>query len=678
MDATRQALAAGLVVLAAVLGGAVFAAPGTASETATAPDDGGRYALDDAIPAQTTNVVRITQEFAALRERPGVVRVTRHVDVPDNVESLETTLPEGATVTGTSGGFSRIGDRAYEWSGGSDTPSISYRLAVNETGEVAGPEGTAGRYLFADVGEWGLFRRPQAPVEARYRGSIDFQRETAVDGPGAAGEWLIYVGEATETRRRAHGQTVRLVEPAAADLAESREDIFASVTDASDALRVGQRDDEVLMVAAPTTVDWAVEGLQVGESDIYVTADERVDEADNVWLHEYVHSRQDFATTAETRWLGEATATYYAALLTLEQERIGYDAFRRHLAEGADRRYADVVLADPSTWGRAGNYQKGALVAGDLDRRLRDATDSRSDLQAVVRRLNERRTDVEADDLVGIVRDVGTADVAAATDRYTTTTDTPEMWDAAAHQAAFGALPPRISVALPEDVEGASYRISGPYRSLSVDSPPLVLVTNETLAVDIRLSNDGGRTGSYNLSYGLADGPLAFEAGSLDPGEHVTETVEVRADRAGAGPVRVGEYTVDASVLEPATPRIDVLRANRSRAAPGTPVGLEIDVTNPADRPGKRTLDVTVDGRTVASESVVLDAGDSRTVTTAVRLTEPGSHVLAVGNGSVTVEVEQGGPVGGVADGDTVVLVAAAGVLVIAVAVLFLLLARRR
>ena len=101
-------------------------------------------------------------------------------------------------------------------------------------------------------------------------------------------------------------------------------------------------------------------------------------------------------------------------------------------------------------------------------------------------------------------------------------------------------------------------------------------------------------------------------------------------------------------------------------------------MTNPADRPGKRALDVTVDGRTVTSESVVLDAGASRTVTTTVRLTEPGSHVLAVGNGSVTVEVERGGPMGGVAEGDTVVLVAAAGALVIAVAVLFLLLARRR
>jgi len=675
MDATRQSLVVGLVVLAAVLG----SVPGSAvaTQTATAPAGEAGFALDGAGQAQVDTVV-ITQEFAALPARPGTVNVTRRVEIPRNVESLRTTMPEGATVTGTSGGFASVGDRAYEWDGGSREASISYRLAVNRTGTKAGPEGADGRYLFVDVGEWGLFQRPQAPVQARYRGSLDFQRETAVDGPGVAGEWLIYVGAAEQATRRAHGQTFRLVEPATADLVESREDIFASVTDASDALRVGDRDSEVLMVAAPASVDWAVEGLQVGESDLYVTADERVDEANNVWVHEYVHSRQDFPTTAETRWTGEATATYYAALLTLEQDRIGFEEFRRVLASGADGRDADAVLADPSTWGRAANYRKGALVAGDLDRWLREATDSQSDLQAVVRRLNERRADATAEDFVGIVRDVGTADVAGAADRYTTTTATPEMWDFAAHQAAFGPLPPRIRVSLPEDVEGAEYRIAGPYRTGSLGSPPFVLVPNETLGVDVQIANVGGRTGSYNLSYGLADGPLRYRTGSIDPESSVTESVEIPVAQAGAGPVRVGEYTVDVSVLDPATPRIEVLRANHSRITPGTPVGLEVDVTNPTDRPGEREIDVTVDGRTVATESVRLNAGESRTVRTTVRLTDSGSHVLSVDSGSVTVVVERAGPLGGAGGSATTVLLAGAGLVVVGLVAILLVVLRFR
>ena len=651
-------------------------APSVTERTTTSATAGGAAALDAVGPAQTVNVVGITQEFAVLPDRPGQVRVTRRFDIPDTVERLETELPERASVTGMNGGFDGLGERRYEWDGVSSRPSISYRLAVNETGQVAGPEGAEGRYLFADVGEWGLFRRPQAPVDVTYRAgtAIEFDRQTTVDGPGVAGDWLIFVGDGRTVDRRAHGQTFRLVVPTAATLRESREEIFASVTDASDALRVGNRDEEVVMVAAPTSVDWAVEGIQTGESDFYVTADERVDDPNNVWLHEYVHTRQDFALSAETRWLAEASATYYAALLTLDQERIDFDEFRRVLDAGTDARYDSVVLADRNTWVRGANYRKGSLVVGELDRRLRETTDSRSDFQAVFRRLNERRTDLSAAGFVGMVGAVGTDAVADDAERYTETSAGPAMWDASAHRDAFGDLPPRIAVSLPESVEGAEYRVSGPYRNRTLDDPPLALVTGETLTLDVHLANDGGRVGEYNLSYGFEDGDLAARTGSIDAGDSTTETVAVTADEAGERSLRVGEYTVPVTVVEPAPLEPTALRANRSEVQVGGTVGVEVDLRNSLDRPGRREVVVTVDGDPAATRVVHLDAGASRTVRVPIRLQTAGSHEISVANGSVTVEATDG-TLGGVGPG--VGAVGALGAILVLVAAV-LGLARRR
>ncbi len=89
---------------------------------------------------------------------------------------------------------------------------------------------------------------------------------------------------------------------------------------------------------------------------------------------EYVHSRQAYETTQETRWTVEGWATYYAAVLTLEQNRIGFDEFREQLAVGGRPVYSDVTL----TTGQAGRATrttvKGALVAGRADVHIRSAT----------------------------------------------------------------------------------------------------------------------------------------------------------------------------------------------------------------------------------------------------------------------------------------------------------------
>ncbi len=629
----------------------VMSVPAAAAGT----DAPGQETLDPGSPQLST--VELVQRFEALPDRPGLVRATHRFEIPDSVERLQTSVPEDAMVIETRGGFSHEGGETYVWEGGSQTASIVYRLPVNETGTASGPEGAAGEYRFVDVGEWGLFRRPPAPIDVTYYGSgINFDRRTAVDGPGAAGDWLVFVGDATIHERHANSQSFRLVVPAAADPAESPADIFDAVTGAAGTLQVGARDATVLMVAAPSTLDWGVEGLQVGESDLYVTADERLDEASNTWLHEYVHTRQSFELTRGTRWLTEATATYYAALLTLRQDRIAFDEFHDALERGTRADYADTVLADPDTWTSGANYLKGSLVTGELDRRIRLATGSSRSFQAIHRRLNERSETIDASEFVALVTDVSSSAVGDAADQYTRTKKTPDTWDRIAHQEAFGELPARISYDLP-DGSDTVYRITGPYRNITTDASPFLLVPGERLGVDLTLSNVGGTIGSYEVVYGLVGGEERTLRGTLEAGESIVEQLWIPAESVGDSTVRIGEFERSMVVAEPATLEINDLTVNRSTLTQGGAVGVSVGLLNPEPRPGKRNLTVTLNGEGVASRTVYLRGSETRSVSIPIRVSTLGANRLTVGDRSRTITVttpspqERGGTPTGTAGG---------------------------
>jgi hypothetical protein len=254
-------------------------------------------------------------------------------------------------------------------------------------------------------------------------------------------------------------------------------------------LDVGDADERVLFVAAPTTVDWAYAAQQVGDADAWVQADQALSDPRNAWLHEYVHTRQSFRTTRATRWVVEGSATYYAALLSLRQGLVDFETFRRHLRRGATGDAASAVLADPATWdGSRAEYAKGALVVGDLDRRIRAATDGRRSAQWVFRRLNDHEGRVDPVSVTSLAGAAGDRRVRAAADRFTTERAAPTPWTAGAHRVAFGWEPPSTSASL------ADLRASGPggTRGLDAVADEVVVTTEERLVAAVAVSNDGG------------------------------------------------------------------------------------------------------------------------------------------------------------------------------------------
>lgn len=649
-------------------------APGTVAGTAPAEAAFDRRPAD-AVGQSGADAIRVENTLRKVETR-GEYGATSRVSLPDTVAEFRLTLPAGARDV-RADGFTSEGDGVWRWDGTTAAPALTYRMPANRTADETGPLEGRGSYLFADAGDWALVRPPAIHAGWRSTREERFVRENRVEGEGAASRAVAFLGPHETVTREANGQRFRLIVPDAAEMAESPGAVLDALEHASGALQVGDRDPEVFVVAAPTgEVGWGVRGLQTGDADVWIRDEERLDTADNVWVHEYVHTRQGYRTEASARWFTEASATYYAALLTLERGETDFADFRRVLARGERDPQASAVLSDPGTWANYAQYTKGSLVAGEIDRRIRLATDGEASLATVFRDLNAAGEPVTGDRFLRHVGEAGDADAREAAARYTATDAVPETWDRETHDAAFGRLPARIGFSL---ASADAVRASGPYRDRPVERDPVRLVVGETLELDATVVNAGGVAGEYDLALTVDGERVDARSGRIGANETRTESFERSFSEPGEHEVAVGGTRLTVVVTEPATATVADLAVDPTEVTAGDEVTVTATLRNDAAIPAERDLALVVDGETVATETVRIDAGEATTYSVTVVLDEPGETTIELGDATATVTVDRAERSAGGATGDTDAGVPGFGPAVAALAVaLTATLARRR
>lgn len=574
-------------------------------------------------------------------DSPGEIRAVVSFDIPDEVTELRLQLQPSADVQSTEH-FERDGGEGYAWTGAGTGGTVTFTYDANETDDTGGraalAEGAttadtqAAQYAFADTGDWAITRVPGLGSSWRWRGAddVDLEKHVTVAGEGTTGGYMAYLGPMRTYSETVDGQEITLAVPDAAAMRESPEAVLASIANASEQLRVGQRDETALVIAAPQSLDWSSAGLQYGDTDAWVVADARLDRANNVWLHEYVHTRQEFRTNRSGRWLTEATADYYAALLAYEQGHIGFDAFREKLERGSGDPQSTAVLAEPTTWSNNANYLKGSLVTGAIDRRLRAATDGAT-FQRVFRRLNGQEDNVDNADILSAVEAAAGTDTRSYADRYTTGSDVPDTWSRDTHAELFGAVPASFAYMLAE----GSPAVAGPYRNATVGNSP-TLAAGETLSVEATVENVGGGIGTYETRF-VVDGTVeTTDSGELDPGETATVTFERTFDEAGTYDVRVANRELTVTVRDPATPRVTSIEAPESVTV-GEPFTVRATVDNEAAWPAAGEVSLSLDGEESRTETVRLPPTSRLTYTGTVTIGEAGEHVVRVGGEQVSV-----------------------------------------
>lgn len=583
-----------------------------------------------AVSASTVDYpdVNRTVELSLSPDAPGHIRVVARYRIPETVESLSVVMPRDGTVLDAQG-FEARDRRTYEWTGTDRTAKLVLRLSVNETFQRAvdqkrGPD--EGRGLaFADPGPWAIVRVPTFPTRWRAPRSTNLDHSVAIDGSGATGGSVAYLGPYTEHTRETPDGTVRLVVPDAATLRPPPTELFDSISHAANGLNLGAAPGDSLLIAAPTTVEWGVAGAAI-RADAWVRASQPLSMPDNVWLHEYIHTRQTFGTTNETRWASEAAAEYYAALLTLQQGRISHAEFRAHLRRGTR---TDAVLSRPETW-RATNadYTKGALVLGAIDRQMRLAADGGT-LQAVLRRAG---TDtLTSSEFFGGIEAVAGAETREYARRFVTTDAVPSLWNASQHAAAFG----RVAV-MRTDVR--SVQATGPYGNRTLGNATATLAVGERLTTRIAVSNTGTAQGAYDLPLSVDGRAVSNASGRLAPGESTTVTLSHRFDRVGIHSVRFANRTLTVSVRKPAAPAVESVSMPENVTV-GENATVTVSVANRAERPAAGDVVLLVDGEVAARRSVSLAPGGETTLSMSVRFTEPGRHQVLVGERTSVIRV---------------------------------------
>jgi len=393
-------------------------------------------------------------------------------------------------------------------------------------------------------------------------------------------------------------------------------------------------------------VSWAVRGLQTGDADLWVRDGEPAGTAADVWTHEYVHTQAAYRTEASGQWITEASATHYAALFALDRGAADFDAFERTLARGEREPDASAVLSNPTTWDGHADYTKGALVAGEIDRRLRAATDGAASLATVLRELNEADEPVTNDRLLDTVEaaaaegadDATAAEIRDEAERLTTTRATTETWDRDTHAAAFGETPAQVGYGLADD----GVRATGEYRNRTVARDPVELVVGESLEAAVVASNTGGATGSYDLSLSVDGEPVANRSGRSTPAPR-RSSASSTASIHGEYEVRIGSERLTVTVSEPARPLVRG-STDRDRVPAGESVVATATVGNDASVPAGGEIEFRVGSGTVATVPVRLDAGTETTIEREVTF-DGGAGPLGVGRSkNVTVRVV-GGPV---------------------------------
>lgn len=623
------------------------AAPGEHGVNTGHPLDAGddEWIIEDDEEAMAADrTIDFTQEFARIPDQPGTIAIEHQYGLPENLASMEVSLPAQATVTDTDG-FRSTGENTWEWDGQTDDPTLTYELPANRTTNREDPIAGPGDFLFADTREWSLVMRPGVGHSWSWRGGdrVGIDRTPTVLGEGAASEVMVFMGPYEEHRRTAHGQTFTFIEPAAADMVESPADVLDSMVDASNTLRVGDRDPNVFIVAAPTdTVEWGALGLQSGQADMWIRDRERLDDPNNVWLHEYVHSRQDYQAESDFRWFTEGIAVYYAALLSLEQGLIEYEDFETRLASGERARFDTVRLTQPGTWeGNNGNYHVGALVSGALDREIRTATESGGSFQDAWARLNAQDGPVSASDFERAVARAADSTVRETAREWTRTPTRPTTWSVETHRDVFGTVPATFAYTI--DTDGFS--IEGPYRSGGIDSEDggPVIVPNETLTIPVDVENVGSESGEYDAPVVIDGTEVETRTGTLDPGARTSLTVSHTFETAGTHRIQVGDVAQDVFVREPAEPTVREVRVQPEEITAGEEATITATVENTANRPAHLDLPVQVDNETVAVETVRLDVGASDTIEVDHVFEDAGTYTIGFGDiwpDAMTVTVE--------------------------------------
>jgi len=275
---------------------------------------------------------------------------------------------------------------------GNTTVAVAYTSASGDSTSAVVDGVDPGLSNAADG--WAIVERSSLPP------ALQAVSQTPGSGVVGFGEWAL-VGANTNATVSIGQTTLTVVVPAGRDVDPSRKAGFLRqfldpyVLDS-------ETPERVVLVAAPDEL--AHEGAMYGDDRGYVTIEEFWDgDVGSVWIHEYIHARQNFQLGPEMAWFREASAEYLSYRVLEEQyDEVTESDIRERLT--AFRDHEGVVLGNRTTWREtSADYHVGARLLASIDAEIRNDTDGKYTLFDVFRAMNDQNGPITVDTLVRLI-----------------------------------------------------------------------------------------------------------------------------------------------------------------------------------------------------------------------------------------------------------------------------------
>ncbi len=318
-------------------------------QTSTPPEDCQDSPLPRPVPDDGT--APVTGEVAQAVENNSIVEINYTVVENSSGQAFTVTLPSGAKLVNQSG-FSQDGDQLRTIPDQGDRLTLRYALTKmghDEEGQFPNASYTAGP-------EWIIAPTPE-------HGGPDVTLQPAASG--FIGLDILYLGEYTRHSTMAGCQNITIIKPEATGF--DPEPRLNMLSNAAASLSGGTTYSTVYVFPSPKPIPAADGFVPEFQNNIIIEADASIHSAWNVWIHEYIHTRQVEYSGENFSWFQEASATYYAAQLTLEQGLISPIEFDAALARYAQHQ-PTTNLATAESEDIA--YRWGAVVLARLDASL--------------------------------------------------------------------------------------------------------------------------------------------------------------------------------------------------------------------------------------------------------------------------------------------------------------------
>lgn len=355
--------------------------------------------------------------------RDDTIDVTMRFEATADLQDICINVPDSYTVVSKQG-FTKSGGVQYTcpyyWTESTMTPSITFRVSSTQRNDRSVEYYEGESWGLTKFNSWNRYRVNGDENWYGIDDPSDSRTETTrvvADG-GIAGDTMVYFGDVEVESWHVKNEEFRLVDPRGVSL--DRNAIRESLVASARMLDIGGRGNRVTVFGARDPI--RLGGRAWGDS-AWVHQAMQINDPNNVWVHEYVHTRQKWRAAPEMVWVREASAEYYAALAAYRQGSVTFSAFYEHVSTDED---ASVVLSDDDAADETrAEYTKGSRVVAALDRKIRLASDGNRTFEDVLYLMNRHDGQVTYTDFTNMVETVAGRSMDDWLDRFVTTEAVP-------------------------------------------------------------------------------------------------------------------------------------------------------------------------------------------------------------------------------------------------------------